>query len=99
MCMKIQPAQVKMIIKLISLYMEKAPEFLELLKTIVKDDISGMILRRNQIIVAKAIMGAPKVIIKDMESAKEERLEDHMHYIYYTIILKYWLLILSHIYV
>ncbi len=57
--------------------MEKAPEFLELLKTIVKDDNSGMILRRNQLIVAKAIMGAPKVIIKDMECDKEERLVDH----------------------
>ena len=67
-----------MMIKLLAKYMYSAPEFLDLMRALVKDEVSGIILRRNQLIVAKAIMGAPRAVIKDMESNKNDRLALHL---------------------
>ena len=55
-CLKILPSQIQFIVDLAALHQEKAPQFLDLLKSIVKVEGLGLTLKRNQAYVMKYIM-------------------------------------------
>ena len=55
-CLKILPSQIQFIVDLTALHQEKAPQFLDLLKCIVKVEGLGLTLKRNQAYVMKYIM-------------------------------------------
>lgn len=55
-CLKILPSQIQFIVDLAALHQERAPQFLDLLKCIVKVEGLGLTLKRNQAYVMKYIM-------------------------------------------
>ena len=55
-CLKVLPQQIQTIVNLAAEHQEKAPEFLDLLNTIVKVEGLGLTLKRNQAYVMKYIM-------------------------------------------
>ena len=61
-CLKILPSQIQFIVDLTALHQEKAPQFLDLLKCIVKVEGLGLTLKRNQAYVMKYIMQVRSVL-------------------------------------
>ena len=55
-CLKILPSQIQFIVDLSALHQERAPQFLDLLKCIVKVEGLGLTLKRNQAYVMKYVM-------------------------------------------
>lgn len=81
-CLRITPNQICKIIKMAADNQEKAPEFLLLLSTLVKDQSTGMVVSRNKLIIAKFLMENYQKVAYIMEWTSKERL--HFNYIYIT---------------
>ena len=79
-CLRIQPYQIAKIIRLAAHYQYEAPEFFDLARTLIKMKDTGMILRRNQVIITKTIMenyaGAAYVMAMNAEERCDKRISD-----------------------
>ena len=54
--LQVEPRQVQRMVQLAGRHQHHAPQLLNLLKVLVTDDITGMVLQRNQTLVVKFIM-------------------------------------------
>ncbi|CAD5118285.1 DgyrCDS6999 [Dimorphilus gyrociliatus] len=66
-CLRITPNQISKIIKMTANNQERAPEFLLLLSNLVKDEMSGIVVSRNKLIVAQVLMENYQKVAYTME--------------------------------
>ena len=71
--LQIEPRQVQRIVRLAGKHQHLAPELPQLLKVLVKDETTGMVLQRNQTLVVKYIMESYKTAAYVMNMPWERR--------------------------
>lgn len=74
LCLKVLPRQIHKIVSLAAEHQQKAPEFLDLLCSLVKVEGMGLALKRNQTLVMKYIMQSYSSVAYILEQPIETRL-------------------------
>ncbi|XP_059139568.1 inositol 1,4,5-trisphosphate receptor type 1-like isoform X3 [Physella acuta] len=72
-CLKVQPRQIQRIVMLAAECQHSAPEFLDLLKTLVKVESLDLTIKRNQALVMKYIMQTFKKSAYVLDQSREQR--------------------------